>query len=226
MYPALIGRKVGMTQVFDATGAVQPVTVVQAGPCVVLQVKTAPNDGYAAVQLGFEDVKGTRATQPIIGHCAPAKTRPKRVIREVRALGEPIEADVGQVWTVAAFEGVQFVDVTATSKGKGFAGVMKRHHFGGQPASHGTERKHRSPGSIASHGTDRGHGGDIKKGKRMPGHMGAVRCTTRNHRLVGIDAENHLLLIKGAVPGPSGSTVFVRRSRTARVPGGQGAPAK
>ncbi|KPK83716.1 MAG: hypothetical protein AMJ81_07450 [Phycisphaerae bacterium SM23_33] len=217
MYPALIGKKVGMTQVFDEGGALHPVTVVQAGPCVVLQVKNARIDGYEAVQIGYEDMRDQRATRPAIGHAAAARTRPKKVIREVR-LAEPLQqVQVGQTWTVELFKDVHFVDVTGDTKGKGFAGVMKRHGFGGQPASHGTERKHRSPGSIASHGTDRGHGGNIKKGKRMPGHMGAVRRTSRNHRLVGVDAENGLLLIKGSLPGPNGGVLFIRRSRTAKA---------
>jgi large subunit ribosomal protein L3 len=217
MYPALIGKKIGMTQVFDEAGVVQPVTVVQAGPCIVLQVKTDQADGYHAVQIGFEDVKPVRAKRPAIGHAAKANTRPKRMVREVRPAGGTIQANVGDTWTVQLFEQVPFVDVIGTTKGKGFQGVMKRHHFGGQPGSHGTERKHRSPGSIGSHGTDRGHGGDIKKGKRMAGHMGFVRSTSRNHKLVGIDPENNLLLIKGSVPGPRGSYVYIRKSLTARV---------
>ena len=219
MIPALIGRKVGMTQVFDEKGTVHPVTVVQAGPCVVLQIKSAGgSDRYNAVQIGFEDVKPQRARRPEIGHAAAAHTRAKRLVREVRQPAEPADVAVGQTLTVGVFEGVGFVDVIGTTKGKGFAGVMKRHHFGGQPASHGTERKHRSPGSIASHGTNRGHGGDIKKGKRMAGHMGAAQCTSRNHRLVRIDPENNLLLISGSVPGPNGGVLFVRKSRTAKTP--------
>ncbi len=217
MLPALIGRKVGMTQVFDEAGIVHPVTVVQAGPCVVLQVKTPRTDGYSAVQLGFEDVKPQRATQPAIGHAARAATRPKRRVRELWLAEPPADAELGQTWTVEAFEGVQFVDVVGTTKGKGFAGVVKRYGFQGQPASHGTERKHRSPGSIASHGTDLGHGGNIKKGKRMAGRMGGVRRTVRKCRLVRIDPDNQLLLIRGAVPGPSGGYVFVRQSLTARA---------
>ena len=217
MYPALIGRKVGMVQIFDETGAVHPVSVVQAGPCVVLQVKTTDRDGYESVQIGFEDVKPSRATQPTVGHCAAAKAKPKKVIREIGGLAEQAEAAVGETWTVEAFNEVEFVDVIGTTKGKGFAGVMKRHGFRGMPASHGTQRKHRHPGSISSHGTDLGHGGNIKKGKRMPGHMGAVRRTTRNHRLMGVDAKNNLLLIKGPVPGANGGYVFVRKSLTARV---------
>jgi len=122
---------------------------------------------------------------------------------------------VGATLTVEVFEGVPFVDVIGTTKGKGFAGVMKRHHFGGQPASHGTERKHRSPGSIAAHATNRGWGGDIKKGKRMAGHMGNVRCTSRNHKLVSVDKENHLLLIQGSVPGANGGYVMIRASKKA-----------
>ena len=217
MYPALIGRKVGMTQVFDDGGAVQPVTVVQAGPCVVLQVKNAQTDGYDAVQLGFEDVKPQRATQPSIGHAAKAHTKAKRVLRELRLPGLKAEANVGETWTVGVFQDIPAVDVIGISKGKGFQGVMKRYRFGGQCSSHGTERKHRSPGSISSHGTDRGHGGDIKRGKKMPGHMGAGRITSRNHSLLGIDAENNLLLIKGALPGPEGGVLFIRKSKTARV---------
>ncbi len=216
MYPALIGKKIGMTQVFDDSGAVQPVTVVQAGPCVVLQVKTADSDGYDAVQIGFEDVKPQRATKPAIGHVAKAKTRPKKMIREVRAV-EAIEAELGETWTVEAFADIGFVDVIGTSKGKGFAGVMKRHNFRGLGASHGTERKHRSGGSISSHGSDLGHGGNIKKGKKMAGHMGAERVKTRKHKLVAIDAENNLLLIKGSVPGANGGYVVVERSRTAKA---------
>ncbi|OPX24113.1 MAG: 50S ribosomal protein L3 [Planctomycetales bacterium 4484_123] len=217
MYPALIGRKVGMTQIFDEAGNVQPVTVVQAGPCVVLQIKRMQTDGYDAVQIGYEDVRPQRATRPAVGHAARAGTWPKKVIREVRLTEAAEGVEVGQTLTVKLFQDVAYVDVTGTSKGKGFAGVMKRHNFRGQSASHGTERKHRSPGSISSHGTDLGHGGNIKKGKRMAGHMGAARCTSRNHRLLGVDVENNLLLIKGSLPGANGGYLFVTRSHTARV---------
>jgi len=216
MYPALIGRKVGMTQIFDEAGNVQPVTVVQAGPCVVLQVKSVQTDGYDAVQIGYEDVRPQRATKPAVGHAARAGTWPKKVIREVRLAGPAEDIEVGQTLTVEVFQDVAYVDVIGTTKGKGFAGVMKRHNFRGQPASHGTERKHRSPGSISSHGTDLGHGGNIKKGKRMAGHMGAARCTSRNHRLLGVDVENNLLLIKGSLPGANGGYLFIRKSRTAK----------
>ena len=205
-----------MTQIFDEAGNVQPVTVVQAGPCVVLQVKSVQTDGYDAVQIGYEDVRPQRATKPAVGHAARAGTWPKKVIREVRLAGPAEDIEVGQTLTVEVFQDVAYVDVTGTTKGKGFAGVMKRHNFRGQPASHGTERKHRSPGSISSHGTDLGHGGNIKKGKRMAGHMGAARCTSRNHRLLGVDVENNLLLIKGSLPGANGGYLFIRKSRTAK----------
>jgi large subunit ribosomal protein L3 len=212
MLPALLGKKIGMTQVYDAAGALCPVTVVQAGPCSVLQVKTPACDGYHAVQLGFVDVKAHRATHPQIGHAAKAGASPKRFIREVRLSQAAEGLQPGSSLTVETFEGVAKVDVIGTSKGKGFAGVMKRHHFAGMPASHGTERKHRSPGSISAHATNRGYGGDIKRGKRMAGHLGMDRCTHRNLKLVAIDKENHLLLIQGPVPGASGGFVMVRKS--------------
>lgn len=212
MVAALLGRKVGMTQVFDETGQAVPVTVIQAGPCAVLQVKTAETDGYDAVQLGYGDVKPHRSTLPQIGHAAKAGTGPKRFIREVRSHEGTVDAEVGDTWTVEAFDAVQFVDVSGTTKGRGFAGSMRRHGFGGQPASHGTERKHRSPGSIGSHGSDLGHGGNVKKGKRMAGHMGHVRRTSRNHELVGVDKVRNLLLVRGGIPGPNGGFVLVKAS--------------
>jgi len=218
MYPALLGTKIGMTQVYDDAGTLLPVTVVQAGPCHVLQVKTDETDGYNAIQIGYDDVKAHRATKPQIGHAARANCRPKKIVREVRLDDAPEDVKAGQELTVDLFEGVLFVDVIGTTKGKGFAGVMKRHNFGGLPASHGTERKHRSPGSIGGHATNLGTGPTIKKGKKMAGHMGAARCTSRNHRLVSVDKENNLLLIKGSVPGPNGGYVFIRQSKTAKVP--------
>ena len=205
-----------MTRVYNEKGAVVPVTVVQAGPCAVTQVKTSETDGYHAVQLGFEDCKAKASTFPLIGHAAKAGVGPKRHFREIR-LKEATDRKPGDVVNVSVFDGVQFVDITGTSKGKGTAGVMKRHHFGGQPASHGTERKHRSPGSIASRATWRGQSGKPKKGLRMAGHMGMDRVTTRNHPLVKVDAERNLLLIKGALPGPNGSLLFIRKAITARV---------
>jgi large subunit ribosomal protein L3 len=216
MTPALLGTKIGMTRVYDEKGSVVPVTVVQAGQCHVTQVKTVDSDGYNAVQLGFKDMKAKLSRFPLIGHAGKAGVGPKRHFREIRlkdattlALGAQVDVDL--------FNEVQYVDVIGTSKGKGTAGVMKRHHFGGQCASHGTERKHRSPGSIASRATWRGQSGKPKKGLRMAGHMGMDQVTTRNHPLVKIDKENHLLLIKGALPGPNGGLLFVRKSITARV---------
>lgn len=215
MIPAILGKKVGMTQVFEASGARIPVTLVEAGPCVVLQVKRADGpDGYNAVQLGFADVKPHRTTLAAIGHARKAQTAPKRYIREIR-LAEPTDQTVGQTVTVDLFEkaGVKFVDVIGITKGRGFAGAMKRWGFGGQPASHGTERKHRSPGSIGSRAAERGRSGCIKKGKKMGGHMGHVRRTAQAQALVGVDAEHNLLIIRGAVPGPSGGFVLVRKSK-------------
>jgi large subunit ribosomal protein L3 len=217
MTPALIGRKVGMTRIYDEKGAVVPVTVVQAGPCAVTQVKTVDTDGYNAVQLGFEDIKAKFSNFPLIGHAAKAGVGPKKAFREIK-LKDATDKKLGDTVTAEIFTEVKFVDVIGVSKGKGFAGVMKRHHFGGQCASHGTERKHRSPGSIASRATWRGQSGKPKKGVRMAGHMGMDQVTTRNHPLVKVDAANNLLLIKGALPGPNGTLLFVRKSITARVP--------
>jgi large subunit ribosomal protein L3 len=152
----------------------------------------------------------------LIGHAAKSGSGPKRHFREIR-LKEATDKKAGDVVNVELFNDVKFVDVIGTSKGKGTAGVMKRHHFGGQPASHGTERKHRSPGSLASRATWRGQSGKPKKGVRMAGHMGMDQVTTRNHPLVKIDPENNLLLIKGALPGPNGALLFIRKAVTAKV---------
>ena len=214
MQAALMGRKIGMTQVYDETGALQPVTVVQAGPCSVTQIKNVDTDGYDAVQIGFESTRLHRASRPLIGHAAASGSKPARVYREIRLSEPAADVELGAQLTVEGFSDVQWVDVTATSKGKGFAGTMKRHNFRGLCASHGVKRKHRSPGSIASHGNGTGGSGGPKKGKKMAGQMGNVRCTSRNHKLVAVDAENNLLLIKGAVPGPNGGLVFVRTGKT------------
>jgi large subunit ribosomal protein L3 len=216
MTPALLGKKIGMTRVYDAKGAIVPVTVVEAGPCSVTQVKTAETDGYFAVQLGFGHVEPRHSTHPLIGHCAKTGTAPLRHFREIR-LKEATTLAPGAQVNVEIFNDVQFVDVIGTSKGKGTAGVMKRHHFGGQCASHGTERKHRSPGSLASRATWRGQSGKPKKGVRMAGHMGMDTVTTQNHPLVKVDKEKNLLLIKGALPGPNGALLFVRKAVTARI---------
>lgn len=215
MVAALLGKKIGMTRVYDGEVSV-PVTVIQAGPCAVLQVKKGEEtgDGYNAVQLGFEDLKAHRSTVPMIGHAGKAGTGPKRFIREVRMDAAP-DASLGDIWTVELFEsaGTRFVDIVSTTKGKGYTGVMKRYGFGGQPASHGTERKHRSPGGIGAN-APRGTGQSVKKGKRMSGHAGNVRRTSRSQQLVRVDKENNLLLVKGSVPGPNGVFVLVRQAKT------------
>src|SRR5947207_8236170 len=217
MTPALLGKKIGMTRIYDDKGSIVPVTVVEAGPCTITQVKTADGkDKYNAVQIGFADCKAKHSTFGLIGHCAKAGAGPKRHFAEIK-LKDATDKQLGDTVTVDLFNEVQYVDVIGTSKGKGFAGVMKRHHFGGQPASHGTERKHRSPGSIASHATYRGPCGKPKKGLRMARKLGEAQATTLNHPLVKIDKDKNLLLIKGALPGPNGGLLFVRKSITARV---------
>ena len=216
MTPALLGRKIGMTRVYDDAGKQMPVTVVQAGPCAVTQVKTADSsDGYFAVQIGFEDAKPKHSTFPLIGHDARAGVGPKRHHREIR-MRDGTDRSPGETLDVNVFEGIGFVDVTGTSKGKGTQGVMKRYNFGGQPATHGTERKHRSPGSQGGRATNRGFNGRPKKGLRMAGHMGNETVTTRNHPVVRIDAERGLLLIKGPLPGPNGGLLFVKKAVTAK----------
>lgn len=216
MTPAVLGTKVGMTRIYDEKGAIVPVTVVQVEPNAVTQVKTVETDGYNAIQLGFKEIKPRFSTFQLMGHTAKAGVSPRKHFKEVR-LKEASDKKAGDAITVEIFSDVKFVDVVGVSKGKGTAGVMKRHHFGGQPASHGTERKHRSPGSLASRATWRGQSGKPKKGVRMAGHMGMDQVTTRNHPLVKIDTENNLLLIKGALPGPNGALVYVRKSITAKV---------
>ncbi len=210
----ILGKKVGMTQVYDNSGQLVPVTVIQAGPCVVTQIKTNETDGYNAVQLGFDEVKPAHGKHPQIGHTKKANTTPKRFTREMRLPdGAVQEYEAGQSITVSVFAEEKFVDVVGTSKGKGFAGVMKRHGFGGFPGSHGTERKHRAPGSISSFASDAGHGGGPKKGKRMAGHLGHCRVTTKNHKLVVIDQEKNLLVVKGSVPGPAGGYCIVHSAK-------------
>ncbi len=211
MMAMLLGKKIGMTQVYAESGEMMPVTVILAGPCIVTQIKTIETDGYNAVQMGFEDIKESRRKMPAKGHCAKAKTVPQKFVRELRLDSEP-ETAIGEKMTVEVFELGQKLDVIGVSKGKGFAGTMKRHNFGGFPASHGTKRKHRAPGSISSFASDAGHGGNLKKGKKMAGHMGHVRVSSRNHHLVSIDVDKNLLVVKGSVPGPAGGYVMVRNS--------------
>ena len=210
----LLGKKIGMTQVYDEAGKIVSVTVLQVGPCTITQLKTVETDGYDAVQLGFDDVKESRRKKPAVGHVKKAKTVPKRFVKEFRLDKPQAGYNTGDKITVENFVEIKSVDITGTSKGKGFAGTMKRHGFGGFPASHGTERKHRAPGSISSFASDAGGGGNLKKGKKMAGQMGNVKATSRNHRVVSIDNEKNLLVIKGAVAGPSGGYVTVRMSKT------------
>ena len=201
----LLGAKLGMTQVWDAAGRRVPVTVVQASPNVVTQVRSAATDGYAAVQLAYGAVDPRKVNKPESGHFAKAGVTPRRFVVEIRtpdaaeyASGQEIAADI--------FEVGQLVDVVGRTKGKGTAGVMKRHGFHGLGASHGTQRKHRSPGSIGACATP----GRVFKGMRMAGRMGAVRQTTQNLTVHAVDTERGLILIKGAVPGPKGSVVLVK----------------
>jgi large subunit ribosomal protein L3 len=201
----LLGEKLGMTQVFDENNRMVPVTVVQAGPCVVTQVRSVDTDGYAAVQIGYGAVDPRRVNKPESGHFAKAGVTPRRVTVELRT-DDATEYTLGQELTADLFEAGQRVDVTATSKGKGTAGVMKRHGFAGLGAGHGTQRKHRSPGSIGGCATP----GRVFKGLRMAGRMGGVRTTTQGLTVHAVDADKGLLLIKGALPGPKGGLVLVR----------------
>ncbi|MDQ2582558.1 MULTISPECIES: 50S ribosomal protein L3 [Saccharothrix] len=201
----LLGTKLGMTQVFDENNRIVPVTVVKAEPNVVTQVRTQENDGYSAVQLAFGAIDPRKVNKPVAGHYAKAGVTPRRQLAELRTT-DASEYTVGQEITAEVFEAGAVVDVVGTSKGKGTAGVMKRHGFHGLGASHGTQRKHRSPGSIGGCATP----GRVFKGLRMAGRMGNVRVTTQNLKVHRVDAESGLLLIKGAVPGPKGGTVFIK----------------
>lgn len=214
MPAAILGRKVGMTRYFLDDGRNVPVTVIEAGPCAVTQIKTSENDGYSAVQLAFGDVLPRRSTMPLIGHDAKAGVTPKRWHRELRLDNDDVanEYQLGQTIDVSVFEGVMFVDVVGISKGKGTQGVMKRHNFAGMEASHGVEQRHRSAGSLAGHATNRGTGPKPKKGKKMAGRMGAERVTVRSLDVVAIDPERNLLLVKGPVPGPKDGFLFIREA--------------
>src|SRR5689334_14615409 len=203
----ILGTKLGMTQVFDENNRVVPVTVVQAGPNVVTQVRTPDNDGYHAVQLAFGAIDPRKVNKPETGHFAKAGVTPRRHLVELRT-SDASSYEVGQEVTAEVFSAGAVIDVTANSKGKGTAGVMKRHGFHGLGASHGTQRKHRSPGSIGGCATP----GRVFKGLRMAGRMGNARTTVLNLTVHGVDAEKGLLLIKGAIPGPTGGLVLVRNA--------------
>jgi large subunit ribosomal protein L3 len=209
----ILGKKVGMTQLFDSRGEVRPATVLQAGPCVVTQSKTDVKDGYVAAQLGLvEFVKDSRLTKPMRGHFAKNNLPPVKFLREV-----PVEIDekaegngnvkVGDRIMVEIFDGEKFVDVVGTSKGRGFAGVVKRHHFGGGPKSHGS--MFQIPGSIGSSAFP----SRVFKGMRMSGHMGVDRVTMRNLRILGVDKDENLLVVEGSVPGPNGGYVIINKAK-------------
>ena len=225
MAKGILGRKVGMTQIYDEQGNVIPVTVIQAGPCHVLQLRTVGRDGYDAVQLGYLDKPRHLARRSERGHvarisskrarsraaagvaiAAKADCEPKRFVREIRGMAG--DHPVGQQLTVDVLADVRAVDVTATCKGRGYAGTMKRHHYSGQRASHGVKKVHRHPGSTGSSAAP----SRTFKGRRMAGHYGNVRVTMRNLKVVRVDADNHLLLVRGAVPGPNGGLLVVRET--------------
>ncbi|WP_194092412.1 50S ribosomal protein L3 [Ornithinimicrobium flavum] len=201
----ILGEKLGMTQVWDEENRLVPVTVIKAGPAVVTQVRNAETDGYNAVQIAYGAIDPRKVTQPMKGHFARAGVTPRRHLVELRT-SDAADYELGQELTAQTFESGQTVDVTGTTKGKGFAGVMKRHGFSGVGASHGAHRNHRKPGSIGGASTP----GRVFKGLRMAGRMGGVRQTTPNLTVHAVDAERGLLLIKGAVPGPRGGVVLVR----------------
>lgn len=215
MTTMLLGKKVGMTQVYDDNGVIIPVTVIQAGPCKVTQVRTQEVDGYMALQLGMEEVKPSRRKKPAIGHAKKANSVPLRFLREIRLDG-PSDIELGAELTVELFQDIKYVDISGTSKGRGFAGVMKRHGFKGMDASHGCERKHRHPGGIGSNSGSAGTGRGIRLGKKMSGHMGNVRRTTKNHRVIGVDVENNLIIVKGPVAGSRNGLLEVRKAKTKR----------
>ena len=201
----ILGTKLGMTQLWDENNKVVPVTVIQAGPCVVTQVRTPEQDGYNAVQLGYGAVKAKKVTKPEAGHFAKADVTPRKHLVELRT-ADASEFELGQELTAEVFADGEIVDVTGTSKGKGTAGVMKRHGFHGLRASHGVHRKHRSPGSIGGCATP----GRVFKGLRMAGRMGNNKVTVQNLKIHAVDAERGLLLVRGAIPGNNGSLVVVR----------------
>jgi large subunit ribosomal protein L3 len=205
MTKGILGRKIGMTQIFTEDGNVVPVTVIEAGPCVVLQKKDVENDGYNAIQLGYADKKESRANKPEIGHAKKAGTAPKRFVREIRGVNVD-EYEVGQEIKADIFAEGEYVDVTGTSKGKGFAGSVKRHGQATGPNTHGS-KYHRGPGSMGSIAANR-----VFKSKNLPGHMGHETVTLQNLRVMKVDAERNVILVKGSIPGPRNSFVKIRSS--------------
>ncbi|HOT52928.1 MAG TPA: 50S ribosomal protein L3 [Anaerolineaceae bacterium] len=208
MFKGLIGRKIGMTQIFDVNGAAVPVTLLEAGPCFVSQVKTAETDGYNAVQLAFGEVKPKRLTKAHLGHLKVNDLPPVRVLREFRT--KKLDGiNAGDKLDASVFAEGEHVDVIGVSKGKGFAGAMKRHGFRGGPRTHGQSDRQRSPGSSGATTTP----GRVFKGKRGPGHMGNVQVTSSNVRVALVDAERNLIAVHGSVPGPKGGTVIIKEAR-------------
>jgi len=203
--PGLLGRKLGMSQIFEETGLVRAVTAIEAGPCTVTQVKSAEKDGYAAIQIGFGAAK--KLNKPEKGHLDKARVPLLRHLREVR-LDTTSDYQQGQQLDATLFEVGELVDVVGTSKGKGFAGGVKRHHFSGGPKTHGQSDRHRAPGSIGATTTP----GRVYKGTRMAGHLGDVRITVQNLKVLQVDAERNLLVVEGAVPGANDGLVFVRKA--------------
>jgi large subunit ribosomal protein L3 len=212
MVNGIIGKKLGMTQIFAEDGTVTPVTVIKAGPCVVVQRKTVAKDGYEAVQLGLVEEKSPRhVNKPMKGHFQKAGVPPTRILREFRIRGDEEGANVGDKVLVSQFAENELVDVIGTSKGRGFAGFVKRHGFAGGRATHGS-MFHRAPGSIGASAFP----SRVLKGARMAGHMGVERKTIKNLRVVRVDTEENLLLVRGAVPGPTGAYVLIRKAKTGR----------
>lgn len=212
---AIVGEKVGMTQVWDEDNRIVPVTVLKVTPCRVVQVKTPDTDGYSALQVTFGNRSADKLNQPQAGHFAKAGVDPGRKLVELR-LDDVSDYRVGQEIGVDVLAQGELVDVTSVSKGKGFAGAMKRHNFKGQRASHGAHKVHRKPGSVGQCATP----SRVFKGKKMPGRMGAEKVTTLNLEVVRADLENHLLLVRGSVPGPRGATVVIRNAVKAAAPAG------
>jgi len=208
MAKGILGRKIGMTQLFTQEGKLIPVTVVEAGPCVVTQLKTVETDGYNSVQMGFGAIKDKRVNKPQKGHFTKAGVSPVRFAREFRLQCAP-EYTLGQEIKADVFEAGELVDVTGVSKGKGFAGTIKRHGFARGPMSHGS-KSHREPGSIGSRMS--GGGGKVFKGKKLPGHMGGEKTTIQRLQIVRADADRNLILVKGAIPGPKGALVAIRNT--------------
>jgi len=207
MLKGLIGKKIGMTQVFDEQGVAHPVTIIEAGPCYVTQVRTPENEGYSAVQLGFEELHPKRLSGGELGHLKAKEIPPLRFLREFRS--KVIETNVGDKVTVDTFAVGERVDVIGPSKGKGFAGVVKRHHFNGQPKTHGASDRTRAPGSSGSTTTP----GRVYKGTRRSGHMGHDRVTIQGLKVVLVDAERNLIGLHGAVPGPKGGVIMIKEAR-------------